>query len=341
MRAFSSARLISRHLPRLQLRAGVDSTTVPLRHFAVRPRLPQAGKWAKSKGDETQSSAEHYTQPELSQGFSFNTPATPNFTEPALTPELQKLLSEDVLIVRREIEMANIVMGFEQRNKYTILNLRGEVVGHIEESGSNIVVRQLLRKRRPFTAQVLSPHGEPLLEIHRPMYLLNSKTVVKDCSSGIDYGEVLQRFHLLRREYDVFTAKEGKLMQSSYVKEWPLSWSFHFRDENDRVCALVDKSYTMQNFLRDMFGEASVYAVNFANVIVDSDRGMSNVAGSTLTHSSGGGAATCHIVPFEGKTLTYAERAITLAAAVTVDFDYFTRSSSGGMLPFLAIMSST
>eukprot|EP00297_Palpitomonas_bilix_P023967 CAMPEP_0113891918 /NCGR_PEP_ID=MMETSP0780_2-20120614/15069_1 /TAXON_ID=652834 /ORGANISM="Palpitomonas bilix" /LENGTH=99 /DNA_ID=CAMNT_0000881681 /DNA_START=382 /DNA_END=681 /DNA_ORIENTATION=- /assembly_acc=CAM_ASM_000599 len=95
----------------------------------------------------------------------------------------------------------------------------------------------------------------------------------------------------------------------------------------------------MQNLLRDVFGEASVYAVNFADVTVGSDGDGSDVAGSALASSSEEETTTFHIGPFEGKALTFSERAVTLAAAVTVDLDYFTRSSSRSVRRFMQILA--
>ena len=59
----------------------------------------------------------------------------------------------------------NVIFGFEQANKYTVLNERGETVALLAEELGGIgrsIGRQLLRTRRPMTATVLSPDGESL-----------------------------------------------------------------------------------------------------------------------------------------------------------------------------------
>ena len=56
----------------------------------------------------------------------------------------------------------NIILGFEQCNKYTILNEAGETVALLAEDVGGLgsaVGRQLLRTRRSLTATVLSPDG--------------------------------------------------------------------------------------------------------------------------------------------------------------------------------------
>ena len=62
----------------------------------------------------------------------------------------------------------NVIFGFEQANKYTVLNERGETVALLAEELGGLgrsIGRQLLRTRRPMTATVLSPDGGP--DTHR------------------------------------------------------------------------------------------------------------------------------------------------------------------------------
>lgn len=55
-----------------------------------------------------------------------------------------------------------MILGFEQANRYTVLDQDGNVVALMaEDTGSlgTAVGRQLLRTRRSFTATVFSPDG--------------------------------------------------------------------------------------------------------------------------------------------------------------------------------------
>ena len=56
-----------------------------------------------------------------------------------------------------------VILGFEQQNKYTVLDQDGNVVALLAEDGGGFgkqVGRQLLRTRRSFTATIFSPEGE-------------------------------------------------------------------------------------------------------------------------------------------------------------------------------------
>ena len=56
-----------------------------------------------------------------------------------------------------------VILGFEQANKYTILNESGDTVALMSEELGNVgrqIGRQILRTRRPFVATVFSPDGQ-------------------------------------------------------------------------------------------------------------------------------------------------------------------------------------
>lgn len=56
-----------------------------------------------------------------------------------------------------------MILGFEQANKYTVLDQDGNVVALLAEDMGGLgkeVGRQFLRTRRSFTATILSPDGD-------------------------------------------------------------------------------------------------------------------------------------------------------------------------------------
>jgi hypothetical protein len=88
-----------------------------------------------------------------------------------------KLLDNPALIVERRIEMLNVflvrhaiplIQGFEQCNRYVIMNPKGEHVGYLaEEAGSvgTAVRRQFLHTHRSFKAHVLDKEGNEILYV--------------------------------------------------------------------------------------------------------------------------------------------------------------------------------
>ncbi len=91
------------------------------------------------------------------------------------SPQQASVLDRSAVIVTREIEMFNVFLGFEQRNRYTLRDPNGNIVGYVEEEGEGlgkVIARQMLRTRRPLRASVLSPTGELLYTIYRPFYFI-------------------------------------------------------------------------------------------------------------------------------------------------------------------------
>jgi Scramblase len=70
-----------------------------------------------------------------------------------------------------------VIFGFEQANKYTILDETGATVALMAEDQGGLgreIGRQLLRTRRPFTATVFTPDGSQVIfRVRRPFYLIN------------------------------------------------------------------------------------------------------------------------------------------------------------------------
>jgi hypothetical protein len=79
------------------------------------------------------------------------------------------VLSQPLLVVGRQLEMLNVLIGFEQVNKYSIKDANGHDVGFIaeeEKSWTSGLLRQLLHTRRAFNAVVLNQQGQPILRVN-------------------------------------------------------------------------------------------------------------------------------------------------------------------------------
>jgi len=145
-------------------------------------------------------------------------------------------------VVTREAEWGTLLLGFEQCNRYTVRDAgSGEVVAYLAEETTSVggaVARQLLRARRPFSATLLNPRGDVVLRVRRPLYLLNSRTVLED-AAGAEVGEVLQSWHLWRRHYDVFLDRR----QFGRVRSGLLAWEFTVEDAEGAPLARIDRNF--------------------------------------------------------------------------------------------------
>ncbi|KAI9286270.1 Scramblase-domain-containing protein [Umbelopsis sp. AD052] len=212
------------------------------------------------------------------------------------------VLSQPALVIGRQIEMMNVFLGFEQANKYSIMDPNGNNVGFIaeEDSLTSTMSRQLLRTHRKFNATIMNAQGEVVFKISRPYSLINSRIFIHTVDDEL-IGEVQQRWHLMRRKYDLFVGTN----QFASIDTPFLGWDFDLRDEQGELIGNVNRNFV--GFARELFTDTGQYVLR-----------MDAVEGNS-------------------RGLTLDERAVALACAVSIDFDFFSRHSShgaGGFFPF-------
>lgn len=79
-----------------------------------------------------------------------------------------EILAKPSIVIQRQLEMMNLLLGFEQANKYIIMDPQGNHVGYLAEQEhgmSNILTRQLFRTHRGFTTHVLDRKGKEILRV--------------------------------------------------------------------------------------------------------------------------------------------------------------------------------
>ncbi|KAJ4479481.1 Scramblase-domain-containing protein [Lentinula lateritia] len=253
---------------------------------------------------------------------------------------LERLLANNSLIVERQIEMLNVFIGFEQTNKYTISNSAGEQVGFIAEEPGGFLSsfnRQILATHRPFKALVMDSSGTPILWVRRPFAWINSRMYVQRPTPGQEvserssvlldtFGEVQQIWHPFRRRYDLFLRPKRILSLSSDPQPEPelntntfsqiatvdapfLAWDFSVLDAAAREMTFISRSF--RGLGREIFTDTGKYLLHFGPRRSEVD------ATGNMLHST------------QTPLLNLQQRALFLALAVNIDFDYFSRHSGG------------
>jgi len=149
-----------------------------------------------------------------------------------------KLLQNSALVVQRRLELGNILLyvvrhpfvsqeltifrGFEQANKYAIMDPDGNHVGFMaeeENSFTKLLMRQWARTHRSFLTHVFDKDGVEVLRFYRPFSWINSRITAYDPVDPRSHGstptyvakdqhrvvgECQQQWHLLRRKYNLF-----------------------------------------------------------------------------------------------------------------------------------------
>jgi hypothetical protein len=115
----------------------------------------------------------------VSESLAGADPAHNNLLAPVYIPEDEraiiksqhpatKLLANSGLVVQRQIEMMNLFLGFEQANRYVIMDPQGNLVGYMAEHDGGFgraVGRQWFRTHRAFTTHVFDREQNEVLRV--------------------------------------------------------------------------------------------------------------------------------------------------------------------------------
>lgn len=259
-------------------------------------------------------------------------------------------------------------MGFEQANKYAIVDPAGNPIGYIAEEDTTFVKamsRQMLRTHRPFKASVLDLEGNEILKIHRPFAFINSRIMISTPDDRL-IGEVQQEWHLIRRRYNLFTveqpdpteyevvdttataltnekakgdAKSLNRVQFAHIDGGFLALDFDMQDEQGQKMASVNRNFV--GFARELFTDSGQYALRFDAAVIQDLQQQQGLGATPTTpnnekelqqaqeiQANKDEKALAQLVDRGGLTLD--QRAIMLACAVSIDFDYFSRHSGNG-----------
>jgi hypothetical protein len=310
------------------------------------------------------------------------------------------ILTQSAVVIQRQLEMMNLLVGFEQANRYVILDPHGNHLGYMAEHDGGIgytMRRQFFNTHRAFTTHVFDRNSREVLRFHRPFSWINTRIRVYDpwdTSSNFEaststklaesnpdltpqpqispvpldnmrvIGETHSQWAPLRRKYDLFLSHDLSLgdqgpnamykisaedlssvqkeqvavrnqsgsttdfVQFARVDEPFLSWDFSLRDENLRKIGAVNREF--RGFGRELFTDTGSYVLRMDSAErEDQSNNRATNSGSNqdqLTHADVLGGSKF------GMTLD--QRAVMLATAVTIDYDYFSRhSGSHGFFP--------
>jgi hypothetical protein len=105
----------------------------------------------------------------------------------------------------------------------------------------------------------------------------------------------------------------GEYHQFAYVDEPFLSWDFSLRSADNRLIGSVNRNFV--GFARELFTDTGVYALRMDSAALGPEESTTQASAPT------------------GMTLD--QRAVMLATAVSIDFDYFSRHSGAGGFGFM------
>jgi Scramblase len=119
---------------------------------------------------------------------------------------------------------------------------------------------------------------------------------------------------------------EGKYVQFANIEEPPLSWDFSLLSASNKLIGSVNRSFA--GFARELFTDTGVYALRMDAAGLEEEASRRHVISRTAQQER----EYADVLGGEKSELgmTLDQRAVMLATAVTVDYDYFSRHSHSG-----------
>ncbi|KAG4301179.1 hypothetical protein PCANB_002478 [Pneumocystis canis] len=255
------------------------------------------------------------------------------------TPMLLYIFGNPALIIERKMEMMNVFFGFEQANKYIMMDSSGKHVGYIAEIGdqsfTKMLARQVFRTHRAFKAHILDREGNQVLLIERPFSWVNSTIRIIDPVNNTNpvIGEVQQQWHPWRRKYNLFLKRDNVFSQFAFIDEPIFSWDFSLINQEGQLIGSVNRNF--MGLFREMFTDTGNYVLRMDAVSSEKDQ-IEAPYSKQLTNVN----EKTTVIPSLNRGLTLDERAVILATAISIDFDYFSKLSKSGtgissFFPFL------
>ena len=206
---------------------------------------------------------------------------------------MQELLQQhSQLFIKQQKEWLEIFTNWETKNKYVITTPQGEEVGHILEKDEGFIstVKRL----------VLRSHRP--LDIHvidtqaNPLMQLSRPffwffSDLYITNKGKQLGSVHRRFGILYKKYELFD-QSGNLFAKIKCPIWRL-WTFDVLNPIDKKIAVISKKW--QGLLKEAFSDADAFFVDCSN--------------------SG---------------LSFEQRVVIFATAISIDFDFFENNQGAG-----------
>ncbi len=170
--------------------------------------------------------------------------------------------SRSRLLVRQRKEWAEILVDFETRNRYELLDASGRPVGFVaEESGGAgaLLGRLFLGSARACTLHVFDAARRPVGRLVKPFRFWFFRMEAHG-ASGEYLGAVERRFAILHRRFDVTDASGNVLLR--IVSPFLRIWTFKVFAGPTEVARIAKK---WGGLLREVFTDADTFGIEFTS----------------------------------------------------------------------------
>ncbi len=223
--------------------------------------LDWKGRTAPEERAQAQAQATALAEAKAGRGA----PGDPRYMGMELQTALAPLFEGQGLSVRQVKEWAEILVGWETRNRYEAIDHNGSFMLYIGETGEgwgNALLRNLWPFRR-VELECVTKAGTRALSLQQPWTLFFNYVEVT-AWDGRQLGYIQQRFHLLHRVFDLCTPA-GVVMATLEGPLWR-PWTFYVKQRGEEV-AVIRKQWS--GFLKEAMTDADNFGVEFKPELTD------------------------------------------------------------------------
>lgn len=169
---------------------------------------------------------------------------------------MEKLKALEAVIVQQKKEWGEILIGFETKNRYAVLDSSNQQLYWAAEE-SPVLARWFLKTLRPFTMHILSMEGRPVMKTVKPFrFFFHEMTVFN--SDGKLLGNIKREFSILAKKFTVNDSRGAALYNIRAPILHP--WTFKISKNDIEIGEILKK---WSGFGKEAFTDADNFSVRF------------------------------------------------------------------------------
>ena len=169
---------------------------------------------------------------------------------------MKKLENVDALIVRQKKEWAEILTGFDTKNKYSVFDPSGKQIYFAAEK-SSVISRLFLKNLRPFSVFIVTEESKTILKFNRPFRFIFHEIHIND-KEGKLLGKIKKKFTFFVKKFIVEDSNSNEI----YKINGPLfhPWTFRIMKDDNEVGKISKK---WSGLGKEMFTKADNFNISF------------------------------------------------------------------------------
>ncbi|ELK07732.1 phospholipid scramblase 2 isoform X1 [Pteropus alecto] len=185
-------------------------------------------------------------------------------------PGLEYLSQIDQILIHQQVELLEVLIGFETNNRYEIKNSLGQRIYFAAED-TDCCTRNCCGASRPFTMRILDNMGREVMTLERPLRCTSCccpcclQEIEIHAPPGVPIGYVTQNWHPCLPKFTVQNERREdvlKIVGPCLVCSCCADIDFEIKSiDEENVVGKISKQWT--GFVREAFTDADNFGIQF------------------------------------------------------------------------------